>query len=100
KLYEHCAVSVVKTGKNGSLVKYRDEVHQIGVIDVQSIDTTGAGDLYAAGFLFGLAHGLPVEKCGRIGALAAGKVIEVLGAKMKPETWKEINKQVQLIVSD
>ena len=99
KLYEHCEISVVKTGKKGSLVKCQGEVHQIGVIDVQSIDTTGAGDLYAAGFLFGLAHELPVEKCGQIGSLAAGKVIEVLGAKMKPDTWKEINKQVQQIIT-
>ncbi len=92
-------VSIVKIGKKGSLIKHKDKVHTIGVIEAKSIDTTGAGDLYAAGFLFGLAKNLPMEKCGRIGTLLAGKVIEVLGAKMTDNTWATIKKEVDRIVS-
>jgi sugar/nucleoside kinase (ribokinase family) len=45
------------------------------------MDATGAGDLYAAGFLFGLTQGLPVETCGRLGSLAAAEVISQIGAR-------------------
>jgi sugar/nucleoside kinase (ribokinase family) len=87
KIASHC---IVKNGEKGSLIKCGDEMHKIGVIKANSIDTTGAGDLYAAGFLFGMANNLPVETCGKIGALLSGKVIEVMGAKMDQERWNEI----------
>ena len=45
------------------------------------VDTTGAGDLYAAGFLYGLTHGADPEACARLGALCAGEVIGHLGAR-------------------
>lgn len=99
KLYEDSETAVVKIGKEGSMIKHDGVVHKIGVIDVNSIDTTGAGDLYAGGFLFGLANKLTPEKCGEIGSLLAGKVIEVLGAKMGKETWVQINQEVKRIIS-
>jgi sugar/nucleoside kinase (ribokinase family) len=90
-------ITVVKIGEKGSLVKHKDKVHKIGVIEANSIDSTGAGDLYAAGFLYGLSKGLDIEKCGQIGSLLAGRVIEVLGAKMEKETWQEIFLKVKEI---
>ena len=45
------------------------------------VDTTGAGDLYAAGFLYGLTHGLPLAECGRLGSMAAAEVIAHVGAR-------------------
>jgi len=51
------------------------------------VDTTGAGDLYAAGFLYGLVNGFSLERCGEIGALLSGKVIEVIGARMEDTQW-------------
>ena len=45
------------------------------------VDTTGAGDLYAAGFLYGLTHGCPLAECGRLGSLAAAEVISHVGAR-------------------
>lgn len=89
--------SIVKIGANGSLVRHREQTYKIGIIEANSIDTTGAGDLYAAGFLYGLSNQLPVEKCGKIGALLAGKVIEVIGAKMSPEVWDDIRIKVKEI---
>ena len=85
-----CPVAVVKVGPKGSLASKGGSTHQIGILEVNSIDTTGAGDLYAAGFLYGMAHGLPIERCGRIGAILAGNVIEVLGPKMDDERWGKI----------
>lgn len=93
-------ISIVKIGEKGSLVKYNEEVCKIGVIEAKSIDTTGAGDLYAAGFLYGMAEGLPIDKCGRIGSLLAGKVIEIIGAKMNDVTWKYIRERVNEIVNE
>lgn len=90
-------IAVVKIGSKGSMIKRQNEVVNIGVIKVNSIDTTGAGDLYAAGFLYGLAKGLSLDKCGQIGALLSGKVIEVVGPKMEEKTWSEILKMIKEI---
>ena len=82
--------SVVKIGSKGSMVKHQGEVYTAGVIDAKSIDTTGAGDLYASGFLFGLSKNLPLDEAARIGSVTAGNVIEVIGAKMDEARWKRI----------
>jgi sugar/nucleoside kinase (ribokinase family) len=91
---------IVKTGEKGSLIKCGEQMHRIDVIKAKSIDTTGAGDLYAAGFLFGLAQKLSLEKCGKIGALLSGKVIEVMGAKMPEERWKIIRNEVDSLITN
>lgn len=83
-------IAVVKTGSKGSLVKSGKEVYKIGVIAVTPVDTTGAGDLYASGFLYGQSLDLSLQKCGEMGALLSGHVIEVLGSKMDAEVWRKI----------
>jgi sugar/nucleoside kinase (ribokinase family) len=90
-----CEIAIVKTGENGSLIKRDDEIHKVGIIDVTSIDTTGAGDLYAAGFLYGLVHDLDLGKCGKIGSVLAGKVIEVIGAKIATDKWGVIHNRIR-----
>jgi sugar/nucleoside kinase (ribokinase family) len=87
-------IAVVKTGSSGSLVKSGSEVHTIGVIEVNPIDTTGAGDLYASGFLYGLSTGMPLKECGELGALLAGNVIEFMGSKMSADRWTQIREQM------
>jgi len=88
-------IAVVKTGSNGSLVKSGTKTHKIGIINVTPVDTTGAGDLYASGFLFGLSKGLPLQECGELGALLAGNVIEFMGSKMTPERWEKIKAEMK-----
>lgn len=83
-------IAVVKTGSKGSLVKSGKEIAEIGIIEVTPVDTTGAGDLYASGFLYGQSLGLSLQKCGEIGALLAGNVIGVLGSKIQKEEWRRI----------
>jgi sugar/nucleoside kinase (ribokinase family) len=91
-LSQFCDIAVIKVGKDGSLVKRGEEVIKIGTITVQSIDTTGAGDLYASGFLYGYARGFSLEKCGLLGSVLAGHVIEIVGARMDEHRWKKIIK--------
>jgi len=78
----HCEVAALTRGPRGSLVVGGDEVHVIDACPVETlVDTTGAGDLYAAGFLFGLSRGLDLATCGRLGSLAAAEVISHVGAR-------------------
>ena len=90
-------IAVVKLGEQGSIIRSGGEVHEIGVYPVKAIDTTGAGDLYASGFLYGYINELPLDICGRIGALLAANVIEVIGAKMNDEKWNGILKTIREI---
>ena len=90
---------MVKLGKNGSLIKHKDERHEIGCIPAMAVDTTGAGDLYAAGFLYGLIQGYPLPVCGRIGSLLSGKVVEVIGAKLDERQWQEVEAALPGIIS-
>jgi sugar/nucleoside kinase (ribokinase family) len=77
----HCEIAALTRGAQGSVVVANDEVHPIAPAPVTVVDTTGAGDLYAAGVLFGLAHDYDLETAGNLGSLAAAEVISHLGAR-------------------
>jgi len=89
-LSRKCDIAVVKIGSKGSLIKQGKEIVEIRAIPAHPVDTTGAGDLYASGFLYGLSQGMPIQRCGEIGAILAGNVIEVMGSKMTKEQWDKI----------
>lgn len=93
-LAELCEIAVVKIGKAGSLIQRGSEMVRIGIVPAKAVDTTGAGDTYAAGFLYGLTKGYSLEKCGKIAALVSGKVVEVMGAKIPEAFWPGILKAV------
>lgn len=99
-LGQYCKIAVVKTGASGSLIRMEKENYMVKAIKAKRIDTTGAGDLYAAGFLHGYLRGMLPEQCGRIGSLMGGKVIETIGTKMSKSTWDEIFRQVRQISED
>ncbi len=95
---ELCELAVVKIGMRGALIKQGGEVVHVGIMAAaKRVDTTGAGDFYAAGFLAGLCNGLSLRQCGTIGAVAAGKVIEVVGTTFGEEAWEEIFRLVEKI---
>jgi sugar/nucleoside kinase (ribokinase family) len=78
----HTEIAALTRGPKGAVIVTRDEVHVVDAHPVPHVeDTTGAGDLYAAGFLFGLTHGYDLGTCGRLGSLAAAEVIGHLGAR-------------------
>lgn len=89
-----CDIAIVKIGEYGSLVKKGTVKHEEGVIKVKPIDSTGAGDNYAAGFLYGLVNNWDLAKCARAGAVLSGNVIEVIGATMDEERWAEIKSEI------
>jgi len=95
EIAEICNIAIVKIGKQGSLIKTNSEITKIGIIEANSIDTTGAGDLYAAGFLAGLIQKKNITECGKMGSLLSGKVIEVLGAKIANKEWSLIQSQLK-----
>lgn len=77
-----CTISVVTKGKRGSTVMSGDQTWQIDPIaPTELVDTTGAGDSYAAGFLFGLTQGYDLGLCGKLGSLAASEVISHMGPR-------------------
>lgn len=87
---KECDIVVIKVGSQGSWIKRKSEIIKIGTPQVNVKDTTGAGDLYAAGFLYGYSRNRNLEVCGKYGSLIASKVIEVLGARMDKARWDEI----------
>ncbi|HYD10766.1 MAG TPA: PfkB family carbohydrate kinase, partial [Acidimicrobiales bacterium] len=79
-----CDLVCLTKGADGSTVSRRGERVDVPAEPVQVVDTTGAGDLYAAGFLFGLTHGHDLATSARLGGMAAAEVISHVGAR--PET--------------
>jgi len=77
-----CEIAVITRSELGSLVVTADDVHEVPAVPIERVvDTTGAGDLYAAGFLFGLTTGRALPECARLGAIAAAEVISHYGAR-------------------
>jgi sugar/nucleoside kinase (ribokinase family) len=77
-----CEFTTITRGKAGSIVIHGDEVVSAPAYDVPKvIDTTGAGDAYAGGFLAGFCQELPLKRCAELGNIAAGEVISRLGAR-------------------
>ena len=77
-----CAIAVLTRSAKGSVVAGEGAVHTIEAAPVAHVvDTTGAGDLYAAGFLLGLARGFDLARCGRLAALTACEIVGHYGAR-------------------
>lgn len=86
-----CELTIIKTGTKGAIIKRGNEVVEVGIMAAaKRVDTTGAGDFYAAGFLSALCEGMSLRQCGTIGAITAGKVIEVVGTTLGEDAWRNI----------
>ncbi len=91
---EFCDIVVIKLGAEGSFCVCDNGIVRIGVRPSKPIDTTGAGDLFAAGFIYGHLKNLNPETCGKMGSILAGRVIEVIGAKMDESYWENLRREV------
>ena len=93
-----CDLVIVKIGMRGALIKQGSEVAHVGIMAAaKRVDTTGAGDFYAAGFLAGMCEGLSLRQCGTIGAITAGKVIEIVGTTPTEEAWDDVARLVKRV---
>ncbi|MBQ0025157.1 MAG: adenosine kinase [Bacteroidales bacterium] len=93
-----CKIAAVKVGKDGSMVKSGDEYHFIEPWPGIAKDATGAGDTYAAGFLYAHSMGMPLEVCGQVGSAIAAKVVEVIGTKIDIPRWKAAKKEIRQLM--
>lgn len=85
-----CKVAAVTRSELGSVVVRGDETVQVDAIEIaELVDTTGAGDLYAAGFLYGYTTGRSLAECGALGSLAAGLVIQQIGPRPRQNLLEE-----------
>lgn len=93
-LSAYCPIAIVKLGAKGSIVKVNGKTTVIPPRDAQCIDTNGAGDIYAAGFMYGLLKGYDIERCGEIATLLSSTIIETVGAKLTDEQWAKLLPEV------
>jgi sugar/nucleoside kinase (ribokinase family) len=77
-----CDIAVVKLGQEGSLIKNNGVVYRIPVFRTQVVNTNGAGDMYAAGVLYGITRGFNLERSGKIGSYVSSKVVSQVGARL------------------
>lgn len=99
ELQKQCEIVVIMIGKDGCLVGSKGKVIHSPATEAKVIDTTGAGDLFASGFLHGWLSGYSLEDCSWIGNLTGGAVCEVDGAEIPAEKWKEIKAKIKLLVN-
>lgn len=94
-LAQRTEIAVIKVGAKGSWVQKGDERVFIPACKVSCIDSTGAGDLYASGFIYGLINDYSLKACGEIGTLLAAEVIQEVGAKIDDEKWDALTNRIK-----
>lgn len=91
-------IAIVKVGAEGSYVFYEDKVVKIDIYKADEVlDSTGCGDIFAGGFLYGYTKGYSLEKCGKIASYMASRIIGVPGVKLEALDFNEIKKVVEKI---
>ncbi len=89
-----CALPIVKLGERGVLIGQQDgSVLHVPAKRVQAVDTTAAGDLWAAGFLRGYLDGWPLEKAARLGAAVSAEVVQVTGSVLPEPVWQRLRQE-------
>ncbi len=95
-LAEGCEVAAVKEGAVGSHIACREEeCVKINAFSVQAVDSTGAGDNYAAGFLYGISKGYSTEEAGKLASFIASQVVQQSGAQFEEETAAKLRGAIQ-----
>ena len=92
-LAERAEIAVLKVGARGSHIAASGKIHRIAPQGSgTAVDTTGAGDLWASGFLYGLVNGYCLEHCGQLGSACGYEVCQVVGAAIPDAGWERIRK--------
>ncbi|MFI5344260.1 MAG: PfkB family carbohydrate kinase [Chlamydiales bacterium] len=96
KLQEICPVAIVMLGDKGCLIGSHGTVIHSPAFPVQVVDTTGAGDFFASGFIYGYLRGYPLDKCACLANRLASEVVSVQGAELPPEKWVEMRELLRI----
>ncbi len=94
KLQAICPIVAMTRGSKGCLIASENGIFTVPAFPAKRIDSTGAGDYFASGFLFGYMHGFPLIRCAEIGNRLGSALIEVLGTELPEEKWKMLKKSV------
>ncbi len=98
RLSETCEVAVVKLGARGALIdSSEDGWSWVNAGDAKAVDTTGAGDLWASGFLYGLLSGYSADRAGSLGTLVANEVVQFVGAQIPESGWERIRREMKYV---
>ena len=101
EIAEKVPTVIMKGGAKGSWIKQKDLFIHVPVYKkIKPIDTTAAGDYYAAGFFYGMINGANPKKCAKLGTLLSYYIIQVIGTKLPEETWSEIREKAKAILEN
>lgn len=93
---ENVDLAVLKLGPRGSMIRSNGTVITVPAQGNQAaLDTTGAGDLWASGFLYGLINRLPLNRCGELGSICGYEVCQVVGAHIDDDRWQVIQQYLE-----
>lgn len=95
-LCELAPAAALKLGRDGALIRMSGHTCRVAAEPVTAVDTTGAGDLWQAGFLYGYLRGRSPELCGRFASATAAETVQVLGARLPLETLKRLKQKFTL----
>ena len=87
---EQCEMFAITQGAKGALVYDGKEIIEINGVEVNAVDTNGAGDMFAGAFLYGITSGMSHEQAGNFASKAAAKVVSQFGPRLKPEQYKQL----------
>ncbi len=94
-LSNQCEIVVITMGEKGGIVQKGSELARYEAKPVKhTLDTTGAGDLFASGFLFGYLSNLPIKDCAETGTIIASRVVQRIGTRLLMQDWNDLKKQI------
>jgi sugar/nucleoside kinase (ribokinase family) len=95
ELASHDVIAAVKMGRDGAWISKGREAHRIAPIPVADVvDTNGAGDAWAAGFLYGFIRGLPLDECGALASIMGSETVRHVGPLIPDAAWAETRRRI------
>lgn len=93
-IYKTGQTAIITLGENGSIIMCKEEICRVSAFKVIPIDSTGAGDMFAAGLLFGLTQGYPIQKAATLGSFLASRIVIQNGTKINDSVLNEVKEKI------
>lgn len=90
-----CHVAAVKRGAKGACIVRDGKLTVVDITPVRAVDTTAAGDSWAAGYLYGYCHGMDDARSGRIASMVSAEIVQVFGAELPENTWENLRERIR-----